>query len=562
VDWPSPAAATTLPLEVIGAPGVGVAAVIELAAADVEAARASAQAALELVVHNIVAADSAVVIINDAAPVDLTDAKHGLLRRAGGEVSYGAVAIDANALVPGENRLVFRYTRQVEDLAAISGYRVLSAAFALGLSAKRAVLDLPAEDPASWQPVDASAQAFERGRNFFQNISRDEGPACARCHADSGADLQYYAFSTHSIVERAMFHRFSRTEAEDIASYIRSLPVSPEGRPYGAPFQPGSENRGAAGAGYRAVLENDALFAEAAFGTSDSAEPLAWEWPAALDTFRLPAGLELPTWMRWMPRDLRPEWFERQGGALGITERTLAENPSLENAQAFMRAALSVGKELLLQNGDYQAKVEVLRFAAVKLWDWSRKTGFDRADHGIPDGSPAYPYEVGFAFFEAALADALPEASHQTIAWWWAQLSVDPGRGLSNGQRPLNFYDVLLAAESAGLGPAQIEFLHLYGSWEESRGMLVDSWGSAEGPVRLLGVPMRALPPLRRAAILQRFLIREAAFVNAGGTLDASHHAKLTEAWSQGCAELTPAQRAALRSVAPDAVRADLTACN
>ena len=49
------------------------------------------------------------------------------------------------------------------------------------------------------------------------------GPACARCHADSGTDLQYYAFSTYSIVERAMFHEFTRAEAEDMASYIRSL---------------------------------------------------------------------------------------------------------------------------------------------------------------------------------------------------------------------------------------------------------------------------------------------------------------------------------------------------
>jgi cytochrome c553 len=557
--WPPPKSATSLPLEVLGAPGVAVEIDIELDAAAVAAARAAGSAALELTVHNVVAPDSAIVVVNGGPPLDLGAPSGPFLRRVDGRVASGKIAVDPGTLVAGKNQIVFRYTRQIIDVAAVSGFRVLGAAIALGTD--RFSPTLSAEDPSTWAPLDASVAAIERGRGFFQDVSRDGGPACARCHADSGADLQYYAFSTNSIVERAMFHEFSRADAEDIASYIRSLPLAPTGRPYDPPFQPGSGNHAAAGAGYDAALADDAAFATAAFaGTSLPASP-AWNWAEAIDTFTAPAAINTPTWFRWLPRELLDDWFTRQGGVLASAERALATDPSLDNARTFMSAALTVGKDVLQRDGDYQGKVEVLRFAAVKLWDWSRQNGFDRPDHGAPDGSPAYPYEVGFAFFEASQAGVLAGSERQTMEWWWTQLATNPGRGLSTGLRPLNFADVLSAAEGAEMGPAEIGFLHLYGSWEESRGAVAATWGTGEGPVRLLLVPMRALPAADREVVLRRFLIREAEFLTAGGTLDSGHHAKLAEAWTRGCAALASSVRASLRSLAPAAVAADLTAC-
>jgi hypothetical protein len=557
--WPDPEQATTLPLEVLGAPGAGVEVSLVVGASDLEAARAQGSVSLVLTVHNVVAPESAQIAINDQSPIDLGDPQGPFLRKVDGQVASGKLAVDPSRLRVGKNRLVFRYTRQVIDRAAVSGFRVLEVA--LELTGKKLPLELPAEDPAAWQPLDATPEAIERGRSYFQDASRDGGPACARCHADSGADLQYYAFSTKSLVERAMFHEFTRDEAEDLASYVRSLPVVPKGRPYDAPFQPGATNHGAAGAGYAAVLGADSSFAEAAFGAAALPASLAWTWPQAVDTFRLPTRAAAPTWMRWLPRELEDDWFSRKDGILATTERALAATPSLENAQAFMSAALTVGKDILLLEGDYEAKIDVLRFAAVKLWDWSRQNGFERSDHGVPDGSPAYPYEVGFAFFEAMQADALPNAAQQTMDWWWAQLAANPGRGVSTGRRPLNFEDVLLAAENAGLGPAHVAFLHLYGSWEESRGALAERWGTADSPVRLLLVPMRQLPPADRALVLRRFLEREAQHLTSGGTFDAAHHQKLADAWSRGCTELSSTVRAELRAIAPEAVRADLSAC-
>jgi hypothetical protein len=557
--WPPARPATTLPLEILGPPGTAVELDVVLDASTVSAARAAGTAALELTVHNIVEPDSAEVVVNAASAIDLGATSGPLLRRFDGRVASGRVAIDPAALVAGPNRIVFRYTRQIKDLAAVSGFRVLDVAVVIG--SDRFTPALSMDDPSTWQPQNGTPEAVERGRSFFQDVSRDGGPACARCHADSGADLQYYAFSTNSIVERAMFHEFSRTDAEDLASYIRSLPLSPTGRPYDPPFQPGPGNHGAAGGGYGAALADDAAFANATFAGTSLPSPLPWKWAEAVDTFVAPAAINTPTWFRWLPRELLDDWFTRQGGVLASAERDLASTPSLDNARTFMSAALTVGKDVLQRDGDYQGKVEVLRFAAVKLWDWSRKNGFERPDHGVPDGSPAYPYEVGFAFFEASKAGVLDGSERQTMEWWWAELATNPGRGLSTGLRPLNFSDVLSAAENAALGPAEIGFLHVYGSWEESRGDMAAKWGTSDGPVRLLLVPMRALDAPDREVILRRFLTEEAAFLASGGVLDAGHHSKLAEAWTRGCAALSVSQRAALRTLAPSAVRADLEAC-
>jgi len=558
-EWPAPKPATTLPIEVLGAPGTGVEVSIALDAADVDGARAAGSASLALTVHNIVRPDSAEVYVNDGPALDLGAVDGPFLRELDGQVASGAVAVPATSLVAGDNRIVFRYTRQIIDRAAVSGFRVLDVA--LDVAGRRIALQLPAEDPSQWQPLDPTAEAIERGRSFFQDVSRDGGPACARCHADSGADLQYYAFSTNSIAERAMFHEFTRAEADDIASYIRSLPVVTTGRPYDGPFQPGAANHGAAGAGYAAVLADDAAFAQSAFGGANLPATLPWDWASSVDTFRLPARAAAPSWMRWLPRQLNDDWFTRKDAILASAEQALAATPTLEAAQTFMSAALTVGKDVLLIDGDYAGKIDVLRFAAVKLWDWSRKNGFDRPDHGVPDGSPAYPYEVGFAFFEAARSQALAGAAEQTMDWWWVQLAANPGRGFSTGRRPLNFEDVLLAAEDAAIGPAHIAFLHLYGSWEESRGALTDVWGTVDGPVRLLLVPMRTLGADERTALMRRFLVQESEYVSQLGTLDTGHHQKLASAWTAGCSALSATQIAELRALAPEVVRPDLAAC-
>jgi hypothetical protein len=333
------------------------------------------------------------------------------------------------------------------------------------------------------------------------------------------------------------------------------LDVVRAGRPYQPPFQPGANNVGAAGASVDSVLADDAAFASVV-----SFAP--WDSASNVDTFRVPTAVQAPTWLRWLPRTFDPGWFTRGDAVLAKAEQALANDPSVENARTFMSAAMRVGTEVLVTTGDHEARIDVLRFAAVKLWDWSRRIGFDRPDHGLPDGGPAYPYEVGFAFFEAASAgNAVPEAMKQTTSWWWVQLAANPGRGLSTGRRPLNFQDVLMAASGAGLGPEHLRFLYLYGSWEESRGELAASWGTEQGPVRLLDVPLSRLALPDRIAVLQRLLSRETEFLIGGGQLTQGHHRTLAQAWNRSCEQFTADQRTMLRAAAPTEVWNDLAGC-
>jgi hypothetical protein len=205
-------------------------------------------------------------------------------------VTSGSVPLDLSALRVGKNALTFTYTQQIIDReAALSGYRVLAARLELG--DRHVKLDLPPDDPSGFSPVRTSPGALERGRSYFSEGSRDGGPFCARCHADSGADLQYYGFSNRSIIERAMFHEFTREEAEDLASYIRTLPVAIVGRPYNPPFQPGGGNALAVGAGYESVLSDDAAFAVAVFGGPRVPADVAWDFAKDIDTFKLAAAV-------------------------------------------------------------------------------------------------------------------------------------------------------------------------------------------------------------------------------------------------------------------------------
>ena len=551
-----PERASHYPIEVVGTcPDDGSPCNEVLVTLELEAPVAIGPAELLLTTHNIVQSSSAEVVINAAHVVPLSAPDGPFLRRHGG-VSSGVIAIPDGALRAGANELVFRYTRQVPD---VSGYRVLHLAVSAGESVVD--LDLPLDDPSTWRAYDGSAEAIERGRAFFESVSRDGGPACARCHTDSGSDLAYFAFSNGAIVERSRFHLFPLEEARDIASFLRSSEQPVVGTIFDPPFQPGPSNHGAAGAGYRAVVDDDA-FGLAAFGASGIADDVAWDWASGVDPYALPAPVQMPSWFRWLPRVLDDEWLARAAESDGTTlaelERALRDDPSQESARRFMSGAVAIGKELFAEDRAHD-RIDLLRFAAVKLWEQSRVLGFGAAHHGFPDGTPPYPYEVGFAFFESA--DSIEDGYLQTMEWWWAQIVLDPGRGASDGRRPLNWGDVLIAAEGAGLGPNAIAFLHLYGSWEESRGPMEARWGESVGPARLLEIPMRHLPVRERAALMRRFMREESTRVAAGVVLERAHLDDVERAWAAGCVDLEAATLAELRMLAPAQTRAVMTAC-
>ncbi|MCY1013760.1 hypothetical protein OV079_51205 [Nannocystis pusilla] len=408
-----------LPLEVLGPAGTERIADVwldetQLAAAD--------SAALVLTLHNVVQAGSAELVVNAGEAIDVSEP----FVHPDGRVSTAEIAIDPGLLVPGVNHLAFRYPRQVVD----AGGRVRVSRPARGPPHRRHHPRARRARPAA---RDVASTPRRRGVHRAgplvlpgRRTRRRTDVFALPCGLGRRPPVLRVLRSKHRGTRDVP--RVSRAEAEDLASYIRSLPVPAKGRPYRPAFQPGTDNHGAAGAGLESILPDDASFGEHLWGAASLPADLPWDWPETVDTFLLPTSIAVPTFVRWLPRRIDERWFTRRDGELAVAEAALADDPSLEHAQAFMTAAMAVGRELLVEEGDHLARIDLLRYAAVKLWDWSRRNGFDDPDHGMPDGSPAFPYEVGFAFFEAADAPGgVPAPMAQTLSWWWAQLAANPG---------------------------------------------------------------------------------------------------------------------------------------
>src|SRR6266700_3585134 len=65
-------------------------------------------------------------------------------------------------------------------------------------------------------------------------------PLLPECHVLELAQEVFERLAANgSIISRSRFHGLSTLEGEQIASYIRSLPVSHPGRPWNPPYQPG-----------------------------------------------------------------------------------------------------------------------------------------------------------------------------------------------------------------------------------------------------------------------------------------------------------------------------------
>jgi hypothetical protein len=150
---------------------------------------------------------------------------------------------------------------------------------------------------------------------------------CSDCHAQDGRDLKYFNFSNNSIVTRSRFHGLSTLQGEQIASYIRGLPVPNPGRPWNPPYQPGPGideqpvSHWAAGVGLAWVLDHDAEALPYLLnqnGASRSANPPGstrdlhelvgqitpdiFRPDGNLNPRQIPIALQLPDWSQWLPR--------------------------------------------------------------------------------------------------------------------------------------------------------------------------------------------------------------------------------------------------------------------
>ncbi len=328
-----------LPIEVLGADGATVSRTVTLPAGQAEPVRS-----LWLQVHGLRYADQASVQVNTSAWMPLnnntvTIAEPG---RTYGGIGGGfatlvmTLAILDGTLVGGDNTIRFRFNHTD---GVVSSYRVLALNF-LNAEGKKI---LPANDfvedaPESWTPPLPDEASIQAGKQLWHSASLaasslPNSPTiqahCADCHAQDGRDLKYFNFSNPSIIARARFHGLSELQSEQIASYIRSLPLPNPGRPWNPPYQPGPGldeqpvSSWGAGAGLAWILDQDTdalpyLIAQHGDGTSPASNPAgkvsnlrALAGQITPDIFRpdgnlnaheIPIALQLPDWNQWLPR--------------------------------------------------------------------------------------------------------------------------------------------------------------------------------------------------------------------------------------------------------------------
>ena len=338
-----------LPVEVLGTPGLTVSRSFVL-----DAATASDAAEIYLQINNLSYEDKARIRVNGGSWVSLNHSTVSMPEpesARGGMVHGGYNTIRMTvplpgAVGPGSNTVDFEFSKS--DGISM-GYRVLAFNL-LDASGEELLPDgvFHHDDPAAWDPPFSDSTNIQAGSDLWRARNRlvsnylqtsgawydnpipagkDIKASCADCHFEDGSDLEIFAYSNHSIIERAKFHGLTELEGEQIASYIRSLSADPEigrfGRPWNPPFQPGPSiaerpvHEWPAGAGLDAVLDSDADMLESMF--PDPTNITQADVDAFFDRDQIsnaviqPLAIQFPDWKHWLPLIHPMDAFSRQG---------------------------------------------------------------------------------------------------------------------------------------------------------------------------------------------------------------------------------------------------------
>jgi hypothetical protein len=311
---PAAAAMVKLPVEVIGPDGTTVAIPVS-----VSGVLSTDLLGLNITVHGLRYETQASVQVNNSAWMPLNNTVVALddLSRTYGGIGGGfhtfkiTLNLPAGAVFPGVNVVRFRFNRTD---GVSSGFRIL----AFNIVKSGAAL-LPAslftqDDPNTWQPPSLQSTDIQEGKRLWYQAPltapTSTGPAsirarCTDCHAQDGRDLKYFSYSNNSIRARSIFHGLTARQGDQIASYIRTLPVSSPGRPWNPPYQPGPGldsrpvSEWAAGAGIESVLRRSADMLPYLAPAGDTSR---WAPASNLNVREIPIALQLPDWNHWLPK--------------------------------------------------------------------------------------------------------------------------------------------------------------------------------------------------------------------------------------------------------------------
>jgi len=393
-----------LPIEVLGANGATASRTVALQDGQAESVRS-----LWLQIHGLGYAEQASVQVNTGAWIPLNN---DTVTIAEPGRSYGGIGggfatlvmtfpLPNGTVVGGANTIRFRFN-QTDGVA--SAYRVLAWNF-LTIEGRKILPpdDFEEDAPENWTPPLPDAASIRAGRELWQtaSLAASSLPSspriqahCADCHAQDGRDLKYFNFSNGSIVARSRFHGLSTLEGEQIASYIRSLPLPNPGRPWNPPYQPGPGldeqpiSSWAAGAGLAWVLDRDtdalpyllsrhgAPLGRTASNPPGNAPnlrelvgqitPDIFRPDGNLNPRQIPIALQLPDWSQWLPR-IHPKdaWgpaFTQSALAALYDGETTPESKSKIGAKPPLRTLLAAA-----QTTDHNIRPVVAAFA-----EWSQ----------------------------------------------------------------------------------------------------------------------------------------------------------------------------------------------
>jgi hypothetical protein len=395
-----------LPVEVLGANGTTESRTFVLKPEQADSVRS-----LWLHVHRLRYADEGSVQVNASTWVPLNNttvivAEPG---KSYGGIGGGFATLTMTFPLPkgsvhaGTNTIRFRFN-QTDGFA--SGYRVLAWNLVTADGSKVIPADAFVEDnPDMWTPPLADAASIRAGKDLWDHASLianslPDSPRiqahCADCHVQDGRDLKYFNFSNHSIVMRSRFHGLSTTQGEQIASYIRSLPLPNPGRPWNPPYQPGpgldeqAVSHWAAGAGLVWVLDRDVealphLLAQSSDPSNkqppsiplNSRElarqitPDIFRPDGNLNPRQIPISLQLPDWSEWLPR-VHPK--DAWGAAFTRSAFAALYDGSPTSTFAGKLGAKPSLRQLLATQGSNQDAARIV--PAFARWSQSRRSFF------------------------------------------------------------------------------------------------------------------------------------------------------------------------------------------